>query len=391
MAKVFFSHPSLSSLYNLTFNKKQIINSPIVLISTVNMPQKSGQRFDGISALLLGIAVWILPLPVPTVAHHVVDTKTSSPSQFGICFRRIAIASGNISGTTRFDTIRNLNSVDSDKGLHHIKHRISVAGTYIKHTQPTIVSYCFKGCHMCIGQITHMDIITYTCSVGCRIVVTEHTQFFTFSNCHLGDIRHQIVWYSVGILSYFTTWMGSDRIKIAQQYYIPFRVSLLNIGEYLFEHALGPSIRIGALPFGALLGYRNLLWITVYCGTTAENDIFTTMMTHHIDKSQCASYVIFIIFPWLFNTFTYSLEPGKMDTGIACVGGQYSLQSFTVANIDAIEWNGYFFIFSTHYILNALKRLIIGIGEIVNYHSSVTCFIKFYQCVRAYESGSASD
>ena len=55
---------------------------------------------------------------------------------------------------------------------------------------------------MCLGKVNHIDIVPQAGSVLGRIVVTEYAQALSFSDCGLGDERHEVVWHSARKLTY---------------------------------------------------------------------------------------------------------------------------------------------------------------------------------------------
>ena len=61
--------------------------------------------------------------------------------------------------------------------------------------------------------------------------------------------------------------MRSDGIEVSEQDHVPLIISLLDVGQDLLEHGLGPAVRIGALSLGALLGDGNKCRISVHGGT----------------------------------------------------------------------------------------------------------------------------
>ena len=46
---------------------------------------------------------------------------------------------------------------------------------------------------MCLGKIHNIDVVAETCSVRCRIVISENAEALTLSDCGLGDERNQVV------------------------------------------------------------------------------------------------------------------------------------------------------------------------------------------------------
>ena len=51
--------------------------------------------------------VWILVLPIPSVAARIVDSKTGFPAKLLGCFGRIEVAARNITAATWMDRVGN--------------------------------------------------------------------------------------------------------------------------------------------------------------------------------------------------------------------------------------------------------------------------------------------
>ena len=68
---------------------------------------------------------------------------------------------------------------------------------------------------MGLCQVSNMDIVPYTCSVGCGIIRSENTYMVTFSVGHLKDKRYKVAFGIMG-LSYHSAFVGSACIEISQ-------------------------------------------------------------------------------------------------------------------------------------------------------------------------------
>ena len=189
------------------------------------------------------------------------------------------------------------------------------------------------------SKVHNMDIVAYTSTIVCVIIITEHTKLGAFTNSSLSDIRHQIVRYAIGILTNSTALVSTYRIEIAKQYNIPLIVCLLNIHEHLFKHRLGLSIRIGAVTLGALLGNGNDGRITINSSTRRENHILTAILTHNITEHECTIHVVLVVLKRLGTTFTHRLKTSKVDTSIKLVLIKHFLQTLTVTDVDLVEGN----------------------------------------------------
>ena len=188
-------------------------------------------------------------------------------------------------------------------------------------------------------QIHNMDIIPHPGSVRRIIIIAEYTQFFQLTYRHLRNIRHQVIRYSVGILTYGTALMRPNGIKVAQQDYIPLRIRFLNVHQNLFQHRFGPAIRVRTLSFRALLRNRNDCGISVYCRRWWENNVLHAVFTHHIHQSQCTRNVVFIVFPRLCHRLTHCFQPGKVNAAVNLLFLKDFIHGSPVQNVRFIERN----------------------------------------------------
>ena len=109
-----------------------------------------------------------------------------------------------------------------------------------------------------------MNVITHAGSVGGIIIITEDTQLFQLANCHLCDVRHQVVGDTIGVLTDGAALVCSDRVEVTKQDHVPFGICLLDICQDLLQHGFGPAIWVGTLSLRALLGDRDHCRISVY-------------------------------------------------------------------------------------------------------------------------------
>ena len=152
-----------------------------------------------------------------------------------------------------------------------------------------------------------MDIVTYTGSVMGVIVISEYPKLLQFANCHLCDVRHQVVGDTVGILADGSAYVSSDGIEVTKQNHIPFRICLLHICENLLQHGLSPAVRIGALSLRAFLGDGNDGRVTVNSRRRRKDNVLHAVLSHHIHQCQSTCNIVLIIFPWLLHGFAHCL------------------------------------------------------------------------------------
>ena len=217
-----------------------------------------------------------------------------------------------------------------------------------------------------------MNVVTHTRTVRSIVVVTKDSEFLTLTNGSLCDVRHQIVGNAVGIFTYSSRLVSPDGIKITEQYYIPFRISLLHIRHHLLQHRLRLTVRIGALPLGTIFSDRDYHRVSIYCRRTGEDDVLATILTHHIHQDERASHVVVIILQRLCHRLAYSLQTRKMYHGIYTIFSEYPFHGIGITDVSLIKKN-----FLAYDFLNAVNCLGLRISKIVNYDDRMTCLVQF--------------
>ena len=168
---------------------------------------------------------------------------------------------------------------------------------------------------------------------------------------------------------------------------VPGGVGFLDVRQHLLEHTLCPTVWVGALPFGALLGDGYLGGVAVNGGAGGEDDVFAAMAAHHVDQHECAADVVFVVLPWFRDALAHGFESGEVDAGVEVMLGEHSLQTFTVADVGVVE--GY--AVDSDDLRHSAQGLGVGVAEVVDDYGSVACLIQLYQCVGADVSGSAGN
>ena len=138
---------------------------------------------------------------------------------------------------------------------------------------------------MTFRKVYYVNIISYSSSVRCVVIVSEHAEFFQLSYCNLCYIRHQVIRNTIWIFADCTALMRTDRIEVTKENYIPLRICLLNVCKDLLQHGFCPAIRICTLTLRTLLCDRNDCRVAVYCCRRRENNIFYIMFSHNIYES----------------------------------------------------------------------------------------------------------
>ena len=223
---------------------------------------------------------------------------------------------------------------------------------------------------MTLCQVYYMDVITYAGSVGGIIIITENTQLFQLANCHLCDVRHQVVGDTVGVLTNGTALACSDRVEVMKQEHVPFGICLLNVGQDLLQHGFGPAVRVGALSLGAFLCDGNKCGIAIYGSAGREDDALHAVFSHNIYQSQCTCNIVLVIFPGLLYGLADCLQSCKMDDCIDLLLAKDLLQCFTIQNVCLIKRN----LFAGDGFYSG-DHLLTCIAEIIQYNNIIACLL----------------
>ena len=330
------------------------------------------------------IPIRILILPVPAVTAHLFYAVLGFPTEFGFGLGRVAVASGDVTGTAGLDGVGDFHSVDFLKGGDYVQNGIAVAGTDVIDGEAALALNGFQGADMGAGEVNDMDIVAHSCAIGGVVVISKNSQFFTLAYGNLGDVGHQVIGDTVGILTYQAALVCADGVEVAEEYDVPLLVGTLEVHQDFFQHALGLSVGVGAMALGALLGDGDDGRIAIDGGGGGEDDVFASVLTELVEQDEGAVHVVLVIFQGFGNTLTDGFQTSKVDAGIELVLVHDGRQCRTVADIDFVE--GDFFTDDGGY---TYQGFFLAVHEVVNNNHFVTCFVKFNEGVGTDVTGSA--
>ena len=134
---------------------------------------------------------------------------------------------------------------------------------------------------MTFSQINHVNVISYTCSVGSRIIITEYMKLFKLTAGNLHNVGHKIIGNAVRLFADKPAFVSADWIKIAQKRYLPFVVGNVKVAQYLLDHELCPAVGI-CCGKGIILAEGCFVAETVNGGRGAENKGFASVFSHDL-------------------------------------------------------------------------------------------------------------
>jgi len=274
------------------------------------------QNFNKSSLL---IPIRILALPVPTVAAHLFYAVLGFPAEFGFGLGRVAVAGGDVAGTAGLDAIGDFHSVDFLKSGDYVQNGIAVTCADVIDGETALALNGFQGTDMGAGEVNDMDIVAHSCAIGGVVVVTKDSQFFALAYGNLGDVGHQVIGDTVGILTYQAALVCTDGIEVAEEYDVPLLVGTLEVHQDFFQHALGLSVGIGTMALGALLGDGDDGGIAIDGGGGGEYDVLASVLAELVEQHEGAVHVVLVIFQGFGYALTNGFQTGKMDAGIELV------------------------------------------------------------------------
>ena len=101
-----------------------------------------------------------------------------------------------------------------------------------------------------------MDVVADTSAIGSGIVCPEHVQVGQMTTRNSLNVRHQVIWDTLGVFSDQARLVSTNRVKVPKANCR--EISILrddSVFQYLLNHCFSLSIRIGGLNwfvFGAI-------------------------------------------------------------------------------------------------------------------------------------------
>src|SRR5699024_198220 len=120
------------------------------------------------------------------------------------------------------------------------------AGAQVEHLAALMLAGIVHCSHMALGQVHHMDVVPDAGAVVGGVIVAVNAELFPAAHSHLGDVGHQVVGDTPGVLTHPSGGVGADGVEVPQQHHRPVLLSLGHIGENHLGHVLGPAVGVGA-------------------------------------------------------------------------------------------------------------------------------------------------
>ena len=297
-----------------------------LLVFIIAPTYRKVKAVPGRKKTLFPVALGVLALPVPGIPAHVGQGLLCLPAQDLCALGGVCIAGCDVAGAAVGDDIGHIHVVHFHEGVHHIQHAVARAGAQVEDLASLMLGDVFHGSHMALGQVHHMDIVSHAGAVVGIVVIAVDAELLPAADGYLGDIGHQIVGDTSGVLADQAGLMGADGIEVPQQDHAPFGVCVRDAGEDLLGHVLGPAIGVGAAACPAGLPQGHFVVGGVDRGRGGEDDILHAHFLHDLGQYQGGILYLCTAFKKCDNMVTVVQLVRASDCGSECRGFE-SLQS----------------------------------------------------------------
>ena len=160
-------------------------------------------------------AVGVLALPSPAVLAHFVYSSFGNPVKLVFSLCSISITLRYITRTSWVDLIRKLLAASLFKCVQYVKHRITVSRSEIIDMNSGAICFLFYCLNVSYRKVNYMNIISYTRSVRCVVVISVYMNLFKSAYRNLCNLGKKIVGYSLRIFAHISALIRTDRIKVS--------------------------------------------------------------------------------------------------------------------------------------------------------------------------------
>ena len=133
--------------------------------------------------------------------------------------------------------------------------------------------------------------------------------------------------------------LSADGVEVAQEHHVPGRVSGVDVGQDVLDHALGAAVGVGDDAFGHLLGDGADLRGAVNGGGGGEDDVLTAVPPHGLRQHHGAVQVVTIVPQGLRHRLPDRFQTGEVHTAVEgfCLAGEKGFHLFRVAQVHVHE------------------------------------------------------
>ena len=164
------------------------------------------------------------------------------------------------------------------------------------------------------SEVDDVDVVAETCAVGCFVIVAKNMKLREFAGGDFHDVRHEVVWDAVGVLTEETGDVVADGIEITKGDNIELGVGYAKVFQDFFDHVFGLAVGVGKLD-ASRKGFDALLdtLVAVNGGGGGENELLHIVGLHRVEEVEGAGDIVVVVFEWLFDGFGDGFEAGEVD------------------------------------------------------------------------------
>ena len=342
--------------------------------------------------MLLGVgeAVGVVALPVPAVAAHIRDVVLGLPTHHALGLGGIAPVGSDVTGAALANHIGQLLAAGLGEGGDDLEHRSAGAGAQVKDLDAGLAVHPVERGHVTRGQIAHMDVVANAGTIGRGVVVAKDLNGLELANGDLGDVGHQVVGDTLGVLADQARRMGTDGVEVTEQHDIPFGVGGVNVHKDLLDHPLGPTIGVGRGLLRILLGDGRVVRVAVDGRGAREDDGLAAMVAHDVDEHQGVLDVVVVVLDGLAHRLADGLKAGKVDDAVDLMGIEDLVHRIAVEHVGLVEGEVLGGLVA-HDGLDAVDGDGAGVGEIIDDDDLVATLEQLNDGVRADKAGATGN
>ena len=331
-----------------------------------------------------------MALPIPAVAAHIRDVVLGLPTHHALGLGGIAPVGGDVAGTALADYVGQLLAAGLGEGGDDFEYRGAGAGAQVKDLDTGLAVHPVEGGHVTRCQVAHVDVVANTGAVGGGVIVAKDLNGLELTDGDLGDVRHQVVGDTLGILADQARRMGADGIEITEQHDVPLGVGGVDVHKDLLDHPLGPTIGVGRGLLRILLGDGRVVRVAVDGRGAREDDGLAAMVAHDVDEHQGVLDVVVVVFDGLAHRLADGLKAGKVDDAVDLMGIEDLVHRIAVEHVGLVEGEVLGGLVA-HDGLDAVDGDGAGVGEIIDDDDLVATFEQLNDGVRADKAGATGN
>lgn len=223
---------------------------------------------------------------------------------------------------------------------------------------------------MGIHEIVYIDIVTDSCAIDSRIVISEYPDFFPFSEGNIEDIRKKVIRNPVRLLADVSGRMSADRIEVSERKRLKRSMKRKILKDILY-HELARTIGIGCPELAGLCQWKRVIG-RIYGCRARKDDPPHFVSDHGLEKVDASENIVPIIQKRLFTALSYGFQSREMDHPIETMFRKNFIKRLRIADISLMEIRNI-----SEYLSDLREHLFGGIGQIIDDNR---CISRLLEC-----------